>query len=80
MSSSDPRKQIEDLINAMSITPTPSLITKPTDIEAIRKGILRGLKALMDDQDDERPIECKVDEAVVVELKSRWAQVNGMWK
>lgn len=80
MSSSDPRKQIEDLINAMSITRSPSLITKPTDIEAIRKGILRGLKALMDDVDDERPIECKVDEAVVVELKSRWAQANGMWK
>jgi hypothetical protein len=34
----------------------------------------------MDDQDDERPIECKVDEAVVVELTSRWAQANGMWK
>lgn len=80
MSSSDPRNQIEGLINAIRTTPTPSLITKPTDIEAIRKGILRGLKALMDDQDDERPIECKVDEAVVVELKSRWAQVNGMWK
>lgn len=80
MPSSDPRRQIEDLINAMSITRTPSLITRSEDIQAIRKGILRGLKALMDDQDDERPIECKVDEAVVVELNSRWAQANGMWK
>lgn len=80
MSSSDPRNQIEGLINAIRTTPTPSLITKPTDIEAIRKGILRGLKALMDDKDDERPIECKVDEAVVVELTSRWAQASGMWK
>ncbi len=80
MSSSDPRKQIEGLINAIRTTPTPSLITRSEDIQAIRKGILRGLKALMDDQDDERPIECKVDEAVVVELKSRWAQANGMWK
>jgi hypothetical protein len=71
---------IEDVINAMSIGQTPSLITSAEDIQAIRKGILKGLKHLMDDQDDERPIECKVDEAVVVELNSRWAQANGMWK
>lgn len=80
MSSSDPRKQIEGLINAIRTTRSPSLITRPEDIQAIRKGILRGLKALMDDKDDERPIECKVDEAVVVELNSRWAQASGMWK
>lgn len=72
---------IEDVINAMSIGQTPSLITTVEDIQAIRKGILKGLKHLMDDLDDERPIECKVDEALVVELESRWAyKTVGIWR
>lgn len=72
---------IEELIDELNTTPTPSLITKPKDIQEIRKGVLKRLKELTDDKDDERPIECKVDEALVVELESRWAyKTVGIWR